>query len=112
MSSSLACAQKAPVGQVMRSQELLADQGLIKQVNQDGRILIRKITIEGFVLKDRQPFEQLFKPHLNKYLSPMDIDAILDAVKALYAQQGYQGMVDASYTVSRHDLKIRVFLTH
>ena len=102
-------AQKAPVGEVMRAQDLLNDRdALVRQIDYDGRVLVRKIMITGFVPKDRKPFESAFKPYLNKRLFPSDIDALIAEVKYLYAQEGYQELVQISYTLNRHILKISV----
>lgn len=109
-----ALAQKAPVDQVMRSEELTnQSQKLMQPINQERPgTLVRKIVIEGFVPRDRKSFDQLFKSSLNKRLSAIDIDTLIAAVKYLYAQEGYDGLVEISYRIVKRTVKIRAFLVN
>jgi hemolysin activation/secretion protein len=66
--------------------------------------LIHNITIDGFVLGDKNQFYKLFKPYLNKHLSTVDMDAILQQIQAIYEEGGYQSLVSIVYSVKKRHL--------
>jgi hemolysin activation/secretion protein len=70
--------------------------------------LIQKITIEGFVLQDKNQFVNLFKPYRNKHLSTADIDEILQQLQEIYEQAGYQGLVSIDYHIRGRSLTFTV----
>ena len=72
--------------------------------------LIRSIKIEGFVLGDKNQFFELFKLYRNKHRSAADIDAILQQLREIYEQAGYQGLVSIVYRVKRKSLVFTVSL--
>lgn len=78
-------------------------------VNDKG-VLIHNITIEGFVLGDKDQFVKLFKPYRNKYLSVDKIDAILQQLKEIYEQEGYQELVSIDYHIVKRTLTFTVAL--
>jgi len=75
------------------------------------RILIRSITIEGFLLQDKNQFTKLFKPYRNKYLSKVDMDAILQKLQDIYEQEGFAQLVSITYAVNQHRLTFTVSMT-
>ena len=75
---------------------------------QPAAVLIRNISIEGFLLKDRKPFAQLFKYYRNKRLSQKDINGILDAIKIIYEEAGYLKLVTINYQIYKGRLTFMV----
>jgi hemolysin activation/secretion protein len=73
-------------------------------------VLIKNISIEGFLLQDKEQFVKLFKPYRNKYLSTADMDEILQKVQKVYEQEGYQSLVSIDYHVKKHWLTFTVSL--
>ena len=73
--------------------------------------MIRNIDIDGFVLGDKSRFVKLFKPYRNKYLTTIDMDAILQKIQAIYEQDGYRLLVSITYQVSKHRLAFTVLMT-
>jgi Skp family chaperone for outer membrane proteins len=80
-------------------------------VVQADRILIHSITMDGFMLQDKNQFTKLFKPHINKYLSKTDMDMILQKVQDIYDQGGFQQLVSITYSVKKHHLTFMVAMT-
>ena len=79
------------------------------QVSQQAqKTLIKKIEIQGFVLGDKNQFVQLFKPYRNKHLSAADIDTILQNLREIYEQAGYQRLVSIEYQVKKSCLTFTV----
>jgi len=73
-------------------------------------VLIKNISIEGFLLQDKEQFVKLFKPYRNKYLSTADMDEILQKVQKIYEQEGYQSLVSIDYRVKKQWLTFAVSL--
>ena len=74
--------------------------------------LIKSISIEGFVLQDKDQFIKLFKPFRNKYLTTSDMDAILHKIQDIYEQEGYQELVSITYKVTKHRLVYNALMTN
>jgi hemolysin activation/secretion protein len=79
-------------------------------VNDKG-VLIKNITMEGFVLGDKERFVKMFKPYRNKYLTKTDMDALLLQLQIIYEKEGYQELVSISYQVVKHHLIFTVLMT-
>lgn len=75
------------------------------------RTLIHNITMEGFLLQDKNQFVKLFKPYRNKHLSKADMDVILQQVQEIYEQEGFQSLVSITYSVHKHQLIFMVSMT-
>ena len=75
------------------------------------RTLIHSITMEGFLLQDKNQFVKLFKPYRNKYLSKADMDMILQKIQDIYEQEGFQQLVSITYAVNKHRLIFTVSMT-
>lgn len=73
--------------------------------------LINNITIEGFVLGDKDQFIKLFKPYRQKHLTKTDMDGILQEIQHIYEEQGYLELVSISYQVVKHRLIYTVLMT-
>lgn len=78
---------------------------------QTDRTLIHSITMDGFMLQDKNQFTKLFKPYINKYLSRSDMDMILQKVQDIYEQEGFQQLVSITYSVKKHHLTFMVSMT-
>jgi len=76
----------------------------------DQGVLVHNITIQGFVLGDKDQFVKLFKPYRNKYLSADKIDAILQQLKKIYEREGYQELVSIDYQLDKRTLTFTVTL--
>jgi hemolysin activation/secretion protein len=72
------------------------------------KTLIKNIAIQGFVLGDKDQFVQLFKSYRNKHLSAADMDIILQTLREIYEEAGYQGLVSIGYQVKRNCLTFSV----
>jgi hemolysin activation/secretion protein len=73
--------------------------------------LVRNISIEGFVLQDKDQFIKLFKPYRNKYLTGADMDAILRQIQVIYEREGYQQLVSITYHLDKHRLVFTALMT-
>ena len=71
---------------------------------------VKSITIQGFVLDDKDQFVRIFKPYRNKYLTAVDIDTILQELQERYEQAGYQGLISIEYQIQRKRLTFSVSL--
>jgi hemolysin activation/secretion protein len=78
---------------------------------QEKGILIRSITMDGFVLEDKNQFIKLFKPYRGKYLKTSDMDDILQKIQNIYAKEGYQQLVTITYQVNGHRLVFTALMT-
>jgi hemolysin activation/secretion protein len=74
-------------------------------------VLIRNISIEGFVLQDKDQFIKLFKPFRNKYMTAPDMDGILKEIQIIYEKEGYQQLVSITYHVDKHRLIFTALMT-
>ncbi len=83
----------------------------VPTITQPEAILIRNITIEGFVLGDKSQFTKLFKPYRDKHLSSADMDVILQKIRDIYEMGGYQQLVSIAYRVDKHHLIFTVTMT-
>lgn len=82
--------------------------------NADSRaqgVLVRSITIDGFVLQDKEQFTRLFKPYRNKYLTEEDTDQLLKQIQVIYEREGYQQLVSITYKLDKHHLAFSVLMT-
>ena len=94
------------------SLSLSAQNVLSKQVAvEHNGTLVRSITMEGFVLEDKNQFVKLFKPYRNKYLTTADMDAILQKIQVIYEKEGYQQLVSITYQVNKHRLIFTALMT-
>ena len=82
-----------------------------QMVSQHDGILIRNISMEGFVLEDKSQFVKLFKPYRNKYLTTDDIGEILQKIRIIYEKEGYQQLVTISYRLIKHRLIFTALMT-
>ena len=78
---------------------------------QQNGVLIRSISIEGFVLQDKEQFTKLFKPYRNKHMTTADMDAILKEIQVIYEREGYQQLVSITYQVQKHRLVFTALMT-
>jgi ribosomal protein S12 len=79
--------------------------------SQNKGVLIREITINGFVLGDKGQFKKLFKPYRSKYLTPDDMDALLEKIRVIYERDGYKELVSITYQVIKHRLVFSALMT-
>ena len=93
---------KATVAEVNRSLDLINEQSLAARVGEGkGRVLIRQIIIDGFLLKENQKLAPMIKRYRNKKLTPDEVKEIVAAVKRLYIEAGYEKLVDISYKIDK-----------
>jgi len=78
---------------------------------QEKAVLVNDITIEGFVLGDKERFMKIFKPYRHKHLTRADMDAMLSQVQIIYESEGYQQLVSIGYKVIKHRLVFSVSMT-
>ncbi len=74
-------------------------------------VLIREISMDGFVLGDKERFIKIFKPYRNKYLTTADMDDILQKIELIYEREGYQQLVTISYQVIKRRLVYTALMT-
>jgi outer membrane protein assembly factor BamA len=93
---------KVTVAEVNRSLDLINEQSLAARVGEGkGRVLIRQIIIDGFLLKENQKLAPMIKRYRNKKLTPDEVKEIVAAVKKLYVEAGYEKLVDLSYKIDK-----------
>jgi outer membrane protein assembly factor BamA len=73
-------------------------------------VYIKRITIAGFLLRDKKPIEKMIKANQKKWLTHEHIQKMIEELKVLYVAGGYTGLVDISYTIERSRLIIKVLL--
>ncbi|MBF0490113.1 MAG: hypothetical protein HQL15_05770 [Candidatus Omnitrophica bacterium] len=108
----IAWSQTAPVAEVGRAQVLVdRNNQLLEQISTNSnRVLIKRIVISGFVLKDNQRLIKMMKSNQNKRLSEDQIRQIVEDVKTLYLEAGYMGLVSVNYKIEKANLKIDILL--
>ena len=66
-----------------------------------GKVLIRQIIIDGFLLKEKEKLAPVIKRYRNKKLTADEVKEIMAAVRDLYVQSGYEKLVDFSYKIDK-----------
>jgi hemolysin activation/secretion protein len=106
-----AYAQTAPIGQISRSQDILNAQDRFKiDSNAPRKFRLKSVVIEGFTLKNSKDLERMLATYRNKYVTEDEINAIIDQVKAYYAQAGYDDLIQYSHTLKKGKLLITATL--
>lgn len=79
-------------------------------VQEDVPILVRKIILSGFILNNRGPLDKIIKLNRNKHLTQRDIERIIKEINGLYLENGFAGLVEIDYKISKHKLLINITL--
>ena len=90
------------------AQNVLAPQTV---VGQDKGVLVRTIVMEGFVLGEKSRFIKIFKPYRDKYLTSAQMDVILEKIRHIYEEEGYQQLVSINYKLIKHKLVFTALMT-
>ncbi len=97
--------------QLTHSEEMMNKQGKAASViAQDGHVLVRQITVDGFLLKEKSKFAKMFKKYRNKKLSTDEVNRVVDQVRSLYVEAGYENLVLLTYQIIKGQLHIFIAL--
>ena len=110
--SNISWSQSAPLAEVGRAQALInTNNKILSQLTaDDGRILIKRIVMSGFVLKDKESLRKIMKNNQNKRLFQEEIQQIINDIKIVYDEAGYAQLVDISFKIEKSNLVITVLL--
>ena len=100
---ALLYAQVPAASQMLRQEELLKKQeGLEEQLQYKGKVYVRKITITGNTLLNREQIYDATVPFINKWLNLDEIEQLIDDLLRVYAAQ--QKEVSISYTLEQNGI--------
>ena len=92
----------APMSEVDRSLDMVGAQSWEAMMeDQGGKVLVRQVIIDGFLLREKKKLAPVFKHYRNKRLTLEEIKGIVAAVNALYTEAGYEKLVDFYYKVDK-----------
>ena len=101
-------AQDVPVSQIERTQEVLEkEEALREKLNQQEKVFINKIIVEGALLLDEEQVKEIILPFQKRWLTKDDINQIIDSLKQLYSQQTKQ-IPEITYQIKKRSLKITI----
>jgi|GEM_PF-305597 len=103
-------AQDDSAGAVMRSQEMLDNEKMLREkVDKNDKMLLRKAVIKGITLIDRRKTMEIFAPFKGHWISKDDIHLIIDSIFAAYKEKGYFEKIERiDYKISKNTLTIIV----
>ena len=94
------------VSQVERSQEIIEKDRILKKRIETEMFFIKDIILEGEDLVPQDKIEEITSGFKNRALSLSDISLIIDLLRQLYAQEGFD--VDISYNIEGEILRLKV----
>ena len=103
------------VSQMQRAQDMLEkERALSQKLEEPQKIYIKKIIVEGALLLSADEVKKIVSAFERHWLTKLDIERILEALKQAYKDKGYTGEpLKISYQIKQKSLIIRVEeLTH
>ena len=103
------------VSQMQRAQDMLEkERALSQKLEEPQKIYIKKIIVEGALLLSADEVKRIVSAFERHWLTKLDIERILEALKQAYKDKGYAGQpAKISYQIKQRSLIIRVEeLTH
>jgi len=103
------------VSQMQRAQDMLEkERALSQKLEEPQKIYIKKIMVEGALLLSADEVKRIVSAFEKRWLTKLDIERILEALKQSYKDKGYTGEpLKISYQIKQKSLIIRVEeLTH
>jgi len=103
------------VSQMQRAQDMLEkERALSQKLEEPQKIYIKKIIVEGALLLSADEVKRIVSAFERHWLTKLDIERILEALKQAYKDKGYTGEpLKISYQIKQKSLIIRVEeLTH
>jgi len=103
------------VSQMQRAQDMLEkERALSQKLEEPQKIYIKKIIVEGALLLSADEVKRIVSAFEKHWLTKLDIERILEALKQAYKDKGYIGEpLKISYQIKQKSLIIRVEeLTH
>ena len=101
-------AQDVPVSQIERTQEVLEkEEALREKLNQQEKVFINKIIVEGALLLDEEQVKEIILPFQKRWLTKDDINQIINSLKQLYSQKTKQ-TPEITYQIKKHNLTINI----
>jgi len=97
-------------GQILRSQEILEkEKALRERLQEEEKVFIKKIKIEGVTLLTESQIRQIISPFQKRWLTKTQIQQILELIKEAYRKNSYQNQPKGiSYQIKGKELSIKV----
>ena len=98
------------VSQMQRAQDMLEKERTLSQkLEEPQKIYIKKIIVEGALLLSADEVKRIVSAFEKHWLTKLDIERILEALKQAYKDKGYIGEpLKISYQIKQRSLIIRV----
>jgi len=95
---------------IQRAEELTSQEiRLRKKLEQEGKIFIKHIVVKGANLISSDSINQIISAFQKHWLTPNDIQQIIEQIKQAYQQSGLQGQpAKIEYQLKRNNLKILI----
>lgn len=103
------------VSQIEKSQQdLEKERALRAKIEQEEKVFVKKIIIEGATLISAERIKEIILPFQKRWLSKEEILQILHSLTAAYKEKGYSDQpAKISYQIKKASLKIKIEeLTH
>ena len=96
-------------GQILRSEEILEKEKALRQrLQEEEKVFIRKIKIEGITLLTEGQIKQIISPFQKRWLTKTQIQQILELIKEAYRKNSYQNQPKGiSYQIKGKELSIK-----
>lgn len=96
--------------QIQRAEDLTSEEiNLRKKLAEDGRVFINKIIVKGAGLISGESIDQIISGFQKHWLTPSDIQQIIEQIKQVYQQSGLAGQLDKiEYQIKGNNLKILI----
>ena len=102
-------AQQTSPSQIQRSQEILEKEEALRKRIEGRTFLIETITVEGVTLINKEQIEKIVQASVNKQFNKKEIDKLIQALKDLYKQHGYDtDQLKIDYSVDERNLIINI----
>lgn len=96
-------------GQILRSEEILEKEKALRQrLQEEEKVFIRKIKIEGVTLLSESQIKEIISPFQKRWLTKTQIQQILELIKEAYRKNSYQNQPKGiSYQIKGKELSIK-----
>jgi hemolysin activation/secretion protein len=110
ITQSQALAANVTPAQVERSEQLIDQQGLLRQRLEKGaKVFVKEIEVTGASLIKTEDIKELIKPLEKSWVYKSDIQTVIESIKELYNKSGYEKRLkNITYQIKDGLLKIQI----
>lgn len=110
LDAKTACFPQVSVGEAIRSEEILEKEVILrKKLQQEEKVYIKRISVEGAGLLSEEEIEAIVSPFQKHWLTKIEIKQILTLITQVYGLKSPSGEpAKISYQIKGKELKIEV----